>query len=359
MQDLQTRPTTGSVSSLVSNLACPETGSPLTQGATDKPPVAEDRDLPLRSSNLVNEYGTIYPVIDGIPRLLTPTKSEEEEKVRQKMQKFYEQFTFPGYDGIDNPSVLMDKAKKSGFGRWLDEAISPMATVLEVGCGTGQMTNFLGLVSTRTVTGTDMSIASLTLGQTFKDQFDLKNVSFVQGNIFALPFKPNSVDVLICSGVLHHTPDPYGGFKELLKRVKPGGTIVIGLYNTYARIPLGLRKCLFTCTGNAFRWIDSHMRRKDVDASKKEIWFNDQYKNPHESWHSVDEVLKWFAENDVEFLSGVPNIGGMIDGETAQNQKLFEKHPQGSSIQHVMKQLGWMFTIGREGGLFVLVGKKT
>lgn len=329
-------------SSILPILACPETGGPLTQ----------DHNV------LTNERGTQYPVIGGIPRLLTPTKSPEEEKVRQKMQKFYEQFTFPGYDSIDSPGVLMDKAGKSGFGRWLDEAISPLATVLEVGCGTGQMTNFLGLVGTRNVIGVDQSIASLTLGQTFKEKFDLKNISFVQGNIFALPFKQNSVDVLICSGVLHHTPDPYGGFKELLRRVKPGGHIVIGLYNTYARIPLGLRKCLFRCTGNAFRWIDAHMRRSDVDGSKKEIWFTDQYKNPHESWHGVDEVLQWFDESGVEFLSGVPDIGGMIDGETAESQKLFETHPRGSPFQHIMKQIGWMFSIGREGGLFVLVGKK-
>ena len=323
-------------------LACPETGSPLTE----------------EGSELINEYGTKYPITDGIPRLLTSTKSEEEEKVRTKMQKFYETVTFPGYDGIDSPSVLMDKAKKSGFGRWMDEAIPHMATVLEVGCGTGQMTNFLGLVSTCRVIGADQSVASLKLGQKFKEQFDLKNVSFVQGNIFTLPFKPNSVDVLICSGVLHHTPDPRGGYEELLKRVKPGGYIVIGLYNTYARIPLGMRKCLFRCTGSAFKKIDSHMRRKDVDQSKKEIWFTDQYKNPHESWHSVDETLKWFDETGVEFVSGVPSIGGMIEGETPHNMKLFEAHPRGSTTQHVMKQLGWMFTIGREGGLFVLVGRK-
>ena len=42
------------------------------------------------------------------------------------------------------------------------------------------MTNFLGLVSTRTVIGVDQSIASLTLGQGFRDCFGLTNVHFVQ-----------------------------------------------------------------------------------------------------------------------------------------------------------------------------------
>ncbi len=307
--------------------------------------------------DLISEKGVRYPVIEGIARLLTPTKSAEEEAVRQKMQKFYEQFTFPGYDGIDSPGILMDKAKKSAFGLWVDQAISPFAKVLEVGCGTGQMTNFLGLVSTRTVLGVDQSIASLKLGQGFRDKFGLKNVHFVQGNIFQMPVQENSMDVVICSGVLHHTPDPKGGYKELLKLVKPNGKILIGLYNSYARIPLGIRKLIFSSTGNAFRWLDAHMRRSDVDATKKEIWFADQYKNPHESWHSVDEVLGWFDETNVKFLSGVPAIGPALAGEEA-GLKLFQEHVRGSSVSHVMKQLGWMFTIGREGGLFVLVGEK-
>ncbi|MBI3336782.1 class I SAM-dependent methyltransferase [Candidatus Peregrinibacteria bacterium] len=289
---------------------------------------------------------------DGILRLLEQTKITEEEHIRQRMQAFYEEHTFPGYDGIDSPSVLMDKAGKSGFGKWVDEAISPFATVLEVGCGTGQMTNFLGLVSTRTVIGTDQSIASLTLGQSFKEQFGLQNVHFVQANIFAMPFKPNSMDILICSGVLHHTPNPKKGFEELLKLVKPGGKILIGLYNTYARIPTGIRKSIFSCTGKTFRFLDSHMRRRDVDQSKKEIWFADQYKNPHESWHSVDEVLQWFDEKNVKFLSGVPSPSGSTHGQ------LFNEHPRGSTFEHILKQLGWMFTIGREGGLFVMVGEK-
>lgn len=286
----------------------------------------------------------------GILRLLSPTSVNHEENIRQKMQTFYEEHTFPGYDGIDSPSVLMEKAGKSGFGKWLDEAIPPLATILEVGCGTGQMTNFLGLVSTRTVIGTDQSITSLTLGQNFKERFGLQNVHFVQANIFAMPFKPNSVDILICSGVLHHTPNPKKGFQELLRLVKPGGKILIGLYNTYARIPTGMRKFIFSCTGKTFRFLDSHMRRRDVDESKKAIWFADQYCNPHESWHSVDEVLGWFDETHVKFLNSVPHI--------ACGYGLFEEHSRGSKLERLAKQVGWMFTIGREGGLFVMVGEK-
>ncbi len=273
------------------------------------------------------------------------------------MQAFYETTTFPGYDGIDSPGVLMDKAKRSNFGAWVDRAIAPMATVLEVGCGTGQMTNFLGLTGTRKVIGVDQSAASLTLGNNFRSKFDLQNVQFIQGNIFAMPIAEQSVDVLICSGVLHHTPNPRGGFEALLKLVKPGGVILIGLYNTYARIPLGLRKLLFNATGGAFHWLDAHLRRRDVDDSKKGIWFSDQYRNPHESWHSVDEVLGWFDQNHVKFLSGVPAIASGIPNEE-NGLRLFTPHPRGSRAEHILRQLGWMWSISGEGGLFVLTGQK-
>lgn len=306
---------------------------------------------------LIAESSVRYPILEGIPRLLAPTRTAKEELLRGRMQEFYERHTFPGYDGIDSPGVLMDKARRSNFGAWLDQAIPPMATVLEVGCGTGQMTNFLGLVATRTVIGVDQSAASLLLGNEFAERFGMRNVHFLQGNIFAMPIAERAADVLICSGVLHHTPDPRGGFESLLKLVKPGGIILIGLYNRYARIPLRLRKTLFRMTGRAFHRLDAHLRRKDVDASKKQIWFADQYRNPHESWHSVDEVLRWFDDAGVEFLSAVPSISSGIAGE--ENMvRLFQKHTRGSWMEHIARQLGWIFTISGEGGLFVLVGRK-
>lgn len=301
--------------------------------------------------------GLRFPLVNGVPRLLTPTQTPEEEELRARMQRFYEQHTFPGYDDVDSPAVLADKAHRSGLGAWYDAAISPFATVLEVGCGTGQLTNFLGLAGTRTAIGADMSTASLALGQTFKSTFDLKNVHFVQANIFQMPFAEESVDTLICSGVLHHTPEPREGFRRLLSLVKPGGHVIIGLYNTYARIPTGIRKRIFAMTGKTFRFLDAHLRRSDVDASKKEIWYADQYENPHETWHSVDEVLGWFDAENVRFLSGVPAIAESLPGEGAVT-RLFEEHPRGNAMGHVLRQIRWIPHYGREGGLFVLIGRK-
>lgn len=42
--------------------------------------------------------------------------------------------------------------------------------------------------------------------------------------------------------VLHHTPDPRAAFARIAPLARPGGMIVVGLYNSVARIPFRLRR---------------------------------------------------------------------------------------------------------------------
>ncbi len=40
---------------------------------------------------------------------------------------------------------------------------------------------------------------------------------------------------------------------------------------------------------------------------KKKAWIRDQYLHPVESLHTIDEVLKWFEENNIEFINSIPS----------------------------------------------------
>ena len=88
---------------------------------------------------------------------------------------------------------------------------------------------------------------------------------------------------------------------------------------------------------------------------KADIWIKDQYYNPHETWHSVDEVMDWFSENDVDLLNCSPPILG-TSSESCSG--LFEACDAGTSYQRVVTQLSWLATIAREGALFDVVGQK-
>ena len=136
---------------------------------------------------------------------------------------------------MDSEWSLREKAEQGIFVRLLDEQIAHGANVLEVGCGTGQLTNFLGLRWGRSVFGADICLNSLKLGQEFKQDNQVDNAAFVQMNLFKPVFKPESFDLVICNGVLHHTSDPLLGFESISRLVKKGGHIIVGLHRPVDR----------------------------------------------------------------------------------------------------------------------------
>ncbi len=298
-----------------------------------------------------------FRVPEDIPELFWPHDNMDDPRdVTEIVKAFYEDTPFPNYDDHDSLSSLIDKSRRGLYARRLDEAIPYNASVLEVGCGTGQLSNFLG-ISCRRVIGTDICMNSLKLGEAFRKQHGLSRVRFVQMNLFRPVFMPEQFDVVLCNGVLHHTADPVGGFRQLVPLVKQGGYIVIGLYNRYGRLLTDARRGLFRLTGGRGRWIDPILRGSDASVDKRRAWFADQYRHPHESKHTFDEVLGWLDAAGLEFVRGVPAMRCEDDGLAGDS--LFEQQPRGSALDHAVVQAAEIVAPGqREGGFFVMIGKK-
>jgi hypothetical protein len=101
--------------------------------------------------------------------------------------------------------------------------------------------------------------------------------------------------------------------------------------------------------------IDYVVRNRIRDPRKAETWIKDQYYNPHETWHSIDEVMDWFRKNGVTYLNCDPPIlGGNGSGENG----LFASTDPASKTSRILTQLSWLGSISSEGALFVLVGQK-
>lgn len=272
--------------------------------------------------------------------------------VTAKVRAFYEEIGFPGYEGFETAVDLVRKARDGVYARRLDEEIPFGVKVLDAGCGTGQLAVFLSMTH-RTVVGVDFSFNSLRQGQAFKRREALPDVHFVQMNLFASCLRPETFDYVFCNGVLHHTGDAFGAFRDLCRVLKPGGLMVIGLYNTYGRLLLDLRRVIFQLTGDRLARLDYFVRRRDAGC-KNRIWFLDQYRNPHETTFSVQDVLAWFAQCGIEYVNSLPQINPGVGAETA----VFSSQPVGTPPDHLLSQLGWIFTGGREGGFFILIGRK-
>ena len=316
-----------------------------------EPGSGNDTELELANDGLYgSKSGKLYPHLQGVPSLYQPLTGEGED-VTGRVKSFYEENPFPSYEGLEEFGELVNKGSQNPFSVNLLKAIGYNKTVLECGCGTGQLSHYLQLNNNQ-VLGIDMSLASLALALEHKRRNQLRRSSFAQMNIFDLAIKDEAFDVVISHGVLHHTFDARRAFAHVARKVKPGGIIMIGLYNRPARLPTWIRSKLIGVFGQNLDYV---VRNRIHDSRKADIWIKDQYYNPHETWHSIDEVLSWFQENEIEYLNTSPAI---LDSNAEDNNDLFANTDPGTFYQRMVTQLSWLGTIAREGALFDVIGRK-
>ena len=294
-----------------------------------------------------------FATTEGVPQLFWPHEAFVGADPTEAVKAFYEKTPFPNYDDHESVRSLIEKSRRGRYADELNRALPFNSTMLEVGCGTGQLTNFLGL-SCRRVIGADMCLNSLMLAERFRRQHRLARVRFVQMNLFKPCFQPAQFDVVLCNGVLHHTGDPHGGFERLLPLVKPGGYIIVGLYNRYGRLMTNLRRRVFALSGGRGQWLDPYLRKTRLSRDKRRAWFEDQYRHPHESTHTIAEVIDWFDRANLEFVRGVPSTTGGADFEGG----LLTPTRPGTSFEHARVQLRQITAGSREGGFFLMIGRR-
>jgi hypothetical protein len=103
-------------------------------------------------------------------------------------------------------------------------------------------------------------------------------------------------------------------------------------------------------------FLDRHAVDRRVSASKRRAWFMDQYKNPHESKHTVGEVLEWLKEVGFEFVHAIPKTFPF--SELAQDERLFRPERLGNRFERLLVNLGLMVAGHREGGFFIVIARR-
>lgn len=298
----------------------------------------------------------VFAVSDGIPELYWANDWESgADDVTDQVRSFYEESPFPDYEDLDSIERLFSKANEGLFARLLDEQIPSGARVIECGCGTGQLSNFLS-VHNREVVAADLCMNSLRMGAAFARREKLDRVRFTQMNLFRPPFAPESFHLVISNGVLHHTSDPRLGFESIGRLVAPGGYILVGLYHQHGRLITDMRRRMFNLTGDRFKWLDPNLRDLGSNQARKASWFADQYKHPHESKHTIRETIPWLDSAGFDFVTSVPSP--RLFGGFSPDAKLFEDAERGSDVELALAEWAMAFQGHREGGFFVVIGRK-
>ena len=141
------------------------------------------------------------------------------------------------YDGIITRSTLLGKLMDSliwGLGKeqaaqWINDALSPIPAdfsgrLLEVPVGTGVLTMPLyQSLPDAEITCLDYSADMMAHAERRAEAMNLKNVSFVQGDVGKLPFADESFDVVLSLNGFHAFPDKDAAFRETCRVLKPGG----------------------------------------------------------------------------------------------------------------------------------------
>lgn len=160
--------------------------------------------------------GRRFPVVAGVPRFVPDEKYVENFGFEWKRHRLTQ------LDGEASRESEETFRQKTGFG---PEDVRGKL-VLEVGCGMGRFADVVSRWGGRVV-GIDLSTAveaaQANLGRR-------ENLAILQADLFELPFREESFDLIYSIGVLHHTPDCQAAFHALLRFLKPGGRIAVWVY---------------------------------------------------------------------------------------------------------------------------------
>lgn len=119
---------------------------------------------------------------------------------------------------------------------WPEVAYRADLTVLVAGCGTSQAAKRALRQPKARVIGIDVSSTSIRYTQELKHKYNLENLEVHQLPVERVGELGRSFDKIVCTGVLHHLPDPDEGLRALRDVLQPDGAMHLMVYATYGRV---------------------------------------------------------------------------------------------------------------------------
>lgn len=286
--------------------------------------------------------GLVYPVIDGIPRM-----------IRNAREEYAEFFARHGLAGVPRqaapatqvPAAVADGRSPRSFGlQWtlyregdhtwfkedaglrkreflynLDTTPEELSgsTLLDGGCGNGELTRAVAEHGPEIVAMDFSRSVEPARRRLFeKAPHVAHRVHYLQGNVLELPLLARSFDMVHTSGVLHHTPSTYRAFRSISRAVKPGGKLYVQLYRrrpawihvvnvalraVTTRLPMGLLYglCYVTTPLHAAMSRLMHLLRGEpappkATARERAVQMFDNYSPRYQYRHTVPEIMDLF-----------------------------------------------------------------
>ena len=120
----------------------------------------------------------------------------------------------------------VDKSWRRLVARTLQPSLVEGARVLDVACGTGDLSRVLARAGAASVIGLDFCRPMLEIARR-KGAADGRSIPFVEGDALRLPFADGAFDVVTIAFGLRNLADVEEGLRELLRILKPGGRAAV------------------------------------------------------------------------------------------------------------------------------------
>ena len=188
-------------------------------------------------------------------------ESAAGQEVAAAVKSFYERYPYP------RPIDDLDKYRR----RWQDknrrradfhlfrpdQPYTESRTILIAGCGTSQAAKHAARCPEARVVGIDFSAASVRHTEDLRRKYDLTNLEIRQLPIERVGDLEMTFDEVVCTGVLHHLPNPEAALSALRDVLDPDGAMHLMVYAPYGRAGIYL--------------LQEFCRRLDIQASDEGI----------------------------------------------------------------------------------------
>jgi ubiquinone/menaquinone biosynthesis C-methylase UbiE/uncharacterized protein YbaR (Trm112 family) len=295
----------------------------------------------IKAGLLFSSAGFIFPVIDGIPRMLVEAVYDYKNFLQQHIPDYanrMQQLETVHGQLLKDCVCKNQKTKKSFEWEWnfldaskkdkiwekdihslqdvflvetglTNETARGLFTI-DVGSGHGLMTTAIAATTHANAIGVELSKAV--------ENAYLRNENerawFVQADLQYLPFAANTFDVLYSSGVIHHTNNTHESLLRVESSLKVDGLLCIWLYhpqkNLYHRIALLLRKIISKLPIQLafvviavfifpFTYLIKKIRnKKPVNCREELIYLFDSFTPEFREEVPKEKAMEWLKELD-------------------------------------------------------------
>ena len=168
-------------------------------------------------SNALACEGARYDIVSGIPRFVSSNNYSKAFGLQWNVFRKTQLNSFTGTD-------ITERRLRDTLGYPLDQIKG--LRILEAGCGAGRFTEIL-LKYGANVYSFDYSNA---VDANSENNLPNDNLTLFQADIGKIPFRDGFFDIVLCLGVLQHTPSTQDSLVELTRVLRQGGTLACDHY---------------------------------------------------------------------------------------------------------------------------------